>query len=179
MFPIETERLELRYFRESDIVAFSNYRKNPEVAKYQSWSNFTLEDGQAFYERQRDVVFGTLGTWCQIGISEKGKKTLIGDLAFHFFETSQVEIGFTLGQNAQKKGYAKEALTTMLDVLFNADGLNTHRVVATIDTRNGGAKNLLESLKFRQEGHYVENTFFKGEWSDEYGYALLQKETIL
>lgn len=33
-----------------------------------------------------------------------------------------------------------------------------------------------EGLGFRREAHYRQNIFFKGEWGDEYLYALLRSE---
>jgi RimJ/RimL family protein N-acetyltransferase len=28
----------------------------------------------------------------------------------------------------------------------------------------------------RRDGHFVENIWFKGEWADEYQYAMLERE---
>ncbi len=48
--------------------------------------------------------------------------------------------------------------------------------MAVVDTRNSGAIKLLEGLGFRREAHYRQNIFLKGEWGDEYLYALLRSE---
>jgi RimJ/RimL family protein N-acetyltransferase len=37
---IETERLILRQFKDSDIDSFYKYRANPDVALYQGWENY-------------------------------------------------------------------------------------------------------------------------------------------
>ncbi len=175
MFPIETNRLVLREFCEEDLAAFSAYRNDPEVAKYQSWSDYNMNDAKSFYHTQKQLAFNTDNTWFQIGISKKGSEKLIGDLAVHFFDDSnQAEIGFTLSKEAQKQGYAQEAVAKVVDILFNK--YNKHRITATIDTRNNEARKLLEKLNFRREGHYIKNIFFKGEWSDEYSYALLKED---
>jgi len=36
--------------------------------------------------------------------------------------------------------------------------------------------NLLKSTGFKQEGHFIENIFFKGKWGSEFQYAMLQRE---
>jgi RimJ/RimL family protein N-acetyltransferase len=35
---------------------------------------------------------------------------------------------------------------------------------------------VLEKLGMRREGHFVENEFVKGEWTDELAYAILVTE---
>ncbi|MDQ0198288.1 GNAT family N-acetyltransferase [Neobacillus ginsengisoli] len=40
---IETKRLLLRKFQIEDINPFLAYRSNPEVAKYQSWGDYRIE----------------------------------------------------------------------------------------------------------------------------------------
>ena len=36
---------------------------------------------------------------------------------------------------------------------------------------------LLERVGMRREGHFIENVWFKGEWGDEYQYAMLERES--
>ena len=54
--------------------------------------------------------------------------------------------------------------------------LNKHRLVATVDARKETAAGLLEKLGFRREAHFCKSIFFKGEWGNEYAYALLRSE---
>ena len=41
---LETQRLYLRQLQESDAKRMSEYRSKEEVAKYQSWKKYTIED---------------------------------------------------------------------------------------------------------------------------------------
>ncbi|MDI6696973.1 MAG: GNAT family protein [Anaerolineales bacterium] len=41
---------------------------------------------------------------------------------------------------------------------------------------NVPAQRTLEKLNFRREAHFVENLWFRGRWSSEYWYALLEQE---
>jgi RimJ/RimL family protein N-acetyltransferase len=175
IFPLATERLLLRRFTRRDLSAFSNYRNMPEVARYQSWSTFSTEDADAFFEQQHDLVFNTDDTWFQIAAERKEDAALAGDVAVHFFDDGrQAEIGVTFDPLYQKQGYAQEALSRVIAYLF--EDLKKHRIVATVDASNLSVQHLLEKLGFRREAHFQKNIFFKGSWSDEYNYALLAHE---
>ena len=66
------------------------------------------------------------------------------------------------------------ALRALLDYLFVT--LRKLRVVATVDARNTASLRLFRTLQFREEGFFVENVFFKGEWGSEVQFALLRRE---
>jgi RimJ/RimL family protein N-acetyltransferase len=63
-----------------------------------------------------------------------------------------------------------------LDYAFDALGL--HRVIAIADCRNAPSVALLERLGMRGEGHFLESNWFKGEWANEYLYAVLKNEWL-
>ena len=67
----------------------------------------------------------------------------------------------------------------MLRVGFEELGL--HRIVAILDDRNTPSAQLLERLGMRREAHHLEALQFKGEWANEYVYALtfLNSESLL
>ncbi len=109
---IHTQRLRLRPFTMSDLDGFVAYRKEPDVARYQSWSEeFTEEDGRAFIESVSSTPFGTPGAWVNLAIEHVSTKRLIGDVA-HRREPdgTGAEIGFTLSTAAQGQGHATEAV---------------------------------------------------------------------
>lgn len=70
----------------------------------------------------------------------------------------------------------REAISAIITLLFTH--YKKHRLIAVVDTHNIRAVNLLEKLHFRREAHYLQNIFFKGEWGDEYCYALLKEEHL-
>jgi len=173
MTPIETPRLRLRDFAARDLEAFLAYRADPEIARYQGWSDYTRADAEAFFANQARAELGAPG-WYQVGIAARGSDTLLGDCALHFLGERQVELGFTLARAHQGQGLMTEAARTLLGFLFGE--LETHRVSARLDVRNEACAKLLERLGFRREGHLRQNVFFKGAWGDEYLYALLEEE---
>jgi RimJ/RimL family protein N-acetyltransferase len=168
-------RCSLRIFSESDLETFAGYRAHPDVARFQSWSSYSLDDAKQLYATLARTGFGTPDTWFQIAIADRRNDSLLGDCAVHFLEDNlQVEIGFTLAPQHQGKGLAKEAVSLLLDYLFTQ--LRKHRVIAITDAQNHPARKVLLGLGFRQEAHYVQNVFFKGRWGDECLFACLASE---
>jgi RimJ/RimL family protein N-acetyltransferase len=159
-----------------DLEDFYFYRSNPEVTKYQGFDVFTIEQAEEFIKSQTDKKFGKPGEWVQYGIENRSTGKIIGDCAIklHQHDIRIAEIGITITHAEQKKGYAKEALVGILNHLFSIEDF--HRVVEIVDTENLASIQLLKSLGFRQEGHFIENIFFKGKWGSEYQFAMLEKE---
>ena len=87
-----------------------------------------------------------------------------------------VEIGFTLAKEHQGYGYANEAVGALLGYLFK--NLRKHKVIAFTDVRNEKSIRLLENVGMRREGHLLQNYMTKGQWIDEYQYALLRSEWV-
>lgn len=173
---IITSRLRIRNLRPSDLDDFHSYRSHPEVTKYQTFDVMTLAQAAEFIEGQRDKQFGVAGEWVQYGIENKETGKIVGDCAIRLNEqdTRIAEIGITISHREQRKGHAKEALSGILSFLFGTQEI--HRVVETVDAENAASIRLLQSLGFRQEGHFVENIFFKGKWGSELQFAMLKRE---
>lgn len=177
----ETPRLIIRPFQESDLEAFCAYRSDPLVAQYQGWNApYSLEYGKTFIDEMSKATPGAPDQWYQIAIQLKpaapaSPDPLIGDVAFHLkSDLRQAYIGFSLARPYQGQGYAHEAVTRLLVYLF--DELKLHRVIATVDELNAPSIRLIERLGFRCEAHFIENDWFKGRWSSEFWYAMLEKE---
>ncbi len=173
---ITTERLQIRNLQATDLEDFYIYRSNPEVTKYQGFDVMTIEQATAFIEKNIYKLFGKAGEWVQYGLEDKSTRKIVGDCAIKL-DSSDIriaEIGITISHLAQKNGYAKEAMSGILAFLF--DEKQIHRVVETVDAENIASANLMRSLGFRQEGHFIENIFFKGKWGSEFQFAMLKRE---
>lgn len=173
---LTSERLVLRRLTPSDASAISAYRSDARVSRLQSWSVYSLADAEKLVASQTGLAPDTPGTWMQLGITLAGDGSLIGDCGLHFRADmpGQVEVGITLAAEHQGRGYAGEAVRCILDYLFGA--LRKHRVFAVTDARHVAAAALLERAGFRREGHFMKNVFFKGEWGDEFLFAMLWEE---
>ncbi|WP_433292878.1 GNAT family N-acetyltransferase [Actinoplanes sp. CA-030573] len=174
---ITTERLVLRRFRAADAPVLAAYRSDPAVARYQSWdAPFPLlraETAVANFMASDPAKAG----WFQYAIERTAGRQLIGDVAVHLHDNLlQAEVGFTLAAEHQKQGYATEAVGAVLDRLFRLQGL--HKVTGECDARNAASAGLMRRLGFTQEGHLRQQTYIKGEWTDDLIFGLLAAEWL-
>lgn len=176
-YPISTRRLRLRPLAPSDADAVTAYRARPEVARYVPFEPMGRE---AVTER-------ITGQWSARKIAAEGDSLLLGVelashvrivgdvmLAYHSAEHRGGEIGWVLNPEHSGHGYATEAAHAVLHLAF--DDLGLHRVVARVDARNDPSLRLAARLGMRSEAHLVSNEWFKGEWSDEIDFAILDDE---
>lgn len=175
---LETPRLFVRPFYQADLEAFVAYRAHPDVERYQSWADYTHEQGRALIESMQGLAVGVPGQWYQFALENRADGTLVGDLALCVSksEPREAEVGFSLAPEHQGNGYASEALPALLDYTFETLGL--HRVVAITDALNLPAATLLERVGMRREGHFHDNIFFKGAWGSEFSFAVLEREWL-
>jgi RimJ/RimL family protein N-acetyltransferase len=111
-----------------------------------------------------------------LAIALKSTDELVGDCVLRtgLEDSRQGEIGFTLARQHQGKGFAFEAVSVLLEYAFTK--LTLHRIVAITDCENVSSIRLLERLGMRREGHFLQSIQNKGEWRDEYQYAILRGE---
>ena len=176
---LETPRLILRRFTDNDLEPFLAYRSDPEVSRYQGWSEpYTREMAEEFIREMKTRQPGKLGQWFQWAIELRASGEMLGDCAFYLLErdASQAEIGVTLSRAHQGQGYAQEAIQRLLEYLF--DDLGLHRVCANCDPENLPAWQILERMGFRREAYFVESLWFKGRYASEYWYAMLSLEWL-
>jgi RimJ/RimL family protein N-acetyltransferase len=175
-FRLETDRLILRQFKESDLDAFLAYRNDPDVARYQGWETPYSRARATRFVQNMLTANPRRGQWLQLALELRATGEMIGDVAFLIKreDDRQALIGYSLAQTYWGHGYAFEALSGLLRYLF--DELKFHRVTAECDVENIASWKLLEKLGFRREAHLIENLFFKGAYESEYHYAMLSRE---
>ena len=174
---IETARLRLRPFTPADVDAVHGYHSLEAVARFQYWE-----------PRSRDEVVQEVARWADGGwdrqapdaivfaVTLKRSGILIGDmvLLFRDQDARQGEIGFTFNPSHGGKGYATEAARAVFTVGFGH--FNLHRIFGRCDARNRASWRLMERLGMRREAHFREHALFKGEWDEEFYYAMLARE---
>jgi RimJ/RimL family protein N-acetyltransferase len=111
-----------------------------------------------------------------LGVELMASGELIGDviLMWHSAKHRGGEIGFVFNPRFGGRGYATEAAHRLLHLAFDDVGL--HRVTARVDADNHSSARLAGRLGMRQEAHLVKNEWFKGRWSDELNFAILEDE---
>jgi ribosomal-protein-alanine N-acetyltransferase len=116
------------------------------------------------------------GPWYQYAVARRDDGTVIGDVGVGFGVPGerQAEIGYRIHPDHQRRGYAREAVQTIVGHLFESHGI--HRIVGVAAAPNAASIALLRSLDFRQEGHFRESFLCNGEWLDDAYFALLASE---
>ena len=171
---ISTERLQIRILMMEDKKDFFSYRSLPEVYKYQSWQPKDIKESEDFINKNDVSNLNIPNKWLQLAICLKTKQ-LIGDIGIHFLEDKlQVEIGYTLSPLYQGKGYAIEAVKSVVNYLFIQ--LQKHRIIASVDPDNIKSIKLLEKLGLRKEAHFIKSFQIGDKWYDDCIYAILEEE---
>jgi RimJ/RimL family protein N-acetyltransferase len=171
----QSARLIARRMESGDLAAFAAYRNDPDAARYQSWTSFSLEEAGEFIASMALKNPGDSG-WFQFALQRRDDSSLVGDCGLRIIEDDRrlAEIGFTVARQHWNKGYASEEVRALVDYAFNTFGL--HRITASADPRNTASCRVLEKAGMHKEAHHRQSLWFKGEWADDAVYAILRGE---
>jgi RimJ/RimL family protein N-acetyltransferase len=176
-YPLLTERLELRPLRLDDLDDLLVYHSRPDVTRYLLWEPRDRPRMlEALRQRMRMSSLTREGDRLVLGAALRTTGTVVGEVTLVWVSEQhrQGEIGFVFNPDYHGRGLAGEAARVMLRLGFADLGL--HRIVGHCDARNAASARLMERLGMRREAHLVHNEIFKGDWGDEYIYAMLDHE---
>jgi RimJ/RimL family protein N-acetyltransferase len=177
MRPLESERLLLRPFTRDDFEALFAMQSRSDVTRYLYWGPRDEDEVRAALEKK--IAGSKLrrdGDSLSFAVVLKGSSDVIGEGSLFLVsaEHHQGEIGFVFHPDHHGHGYATETAQLLLQLAF--EGYRLHRVIGRLEQRNVASMRVLERLGMRQEAHFVQNEFVKGEWQSEIVYALLEHE---
>ncbi|WP_017186256.1 GNAT family N-acetyltransferase [Alkalibacillus haloalkaliphilus] len=153
---------------------------------YQSWLNdvdvmystnpsldvYSYEDTRRFVE---NVLVNSNTSKSYIIVERNGETIGITSLINMDYKNRNAECIIDLGNKQYwGKGYAKEALTILLNYAFME--LNLHRVSLRVFDFNEAAIHLYQKLGFKEEGRSRESLYRNGEWHDMIHMGLLKNE---
>jgi RimJ/RimL family protein N-acetyltransferase len=176
-YPIETERLSLRPLAYDDLDDVHAYYSRADVARYVYWDARDREQSlEALATYASLTQIEREGDGLVLGVVPREVGRVVGQVSLQWRsqEHLQGEIGFAFNPDYHGRGFAGEAARAMLRIGFEDLGL--HRIYGRCDARNRPSARLMERLGMRCEAHMLENEVFKGEWSDELVYAMLEQE---
>ncbi len=181
---IETERLILRPFVESDAADVYEYLHEPAVNCFASMKLNSLDE--AVEEMKKRV--GETEYYFAIVLKDSGK--VIGEIDAYpeageqHADENDLKDTFSpcwmLNLNYTGKGYAYEAAHAFFDYLFNEKG--ARRIYAYTEDYNTSSQHLCERLGMRREGLFMEFISFVNNpdgtphYENTYEYAILKKE---
>ena len=166
---VETERLILRRFRESDLPDLHEYLSDPEVVAFEPYKAMNMNE-------LRENLAWRISTEEMIAVELKANGKLIGNVYQGKRDFDSLEIGFVFNSKYQHHGYARESCEKLIDLAFAA---GVHRIYAECDPENQNSWRLLGRLGFSKEAHLRQNVYFWKDaegnpiWKDTYVYALL------
>jgi RimJ/RimL family protein N-acetyltransferase len=178
--PIETERLFLREFVESDWIAMFE-ASSADAMFFFSEPAYTQEDAKAWVHNAMKQQKNDPRMRYEFAVELKSESKVIGycDLVIRApIECEMAYSGFRYIPKYWGNGYGTEAELAILDFGFRDLGLL--RVSMICDSENIGSWRIMEKCGMRREGHTI-----KGEWNskrkkhfDQYHYAILKSEWV-
>lgn len=182
---LETERLILRPFIESDAADVLEYLREPAVNCFAGMKLHSLEDAEAEMKKRA----GETEYYFAIVLKNTGK--VIGEIdaypergephdttsAFDTFSPC-----WMLNEVYQGKGYAYEAARAFFDYLFREKG--ARRIYVYTEDYNLSSQHLCEKLGMRREGFFKEFVSFVNNpdgtprYENTVQYAILKKEWL-
>lgn len=174
---IESSRLVLRPFEMDDCEAVLEYQSNPEVVRYVPWPvrNASMVE-EALSKAIHQTNFERQDDYLSLALVRKSDGRLVGQMnAMYVSEKDQCgEIGYVVNPDFSGQGFAREASRALVSAMFDTKKLR--RVIARFDDRNLASRAVVHKLGFREEAHFIDDDFFKGEWTSTFVYATLRDE---
>jgi ribosomal-protein-alanine N-acetyltransferase len=162
--PIETARLRLREFVQSDFDAIHAYSSDPRVTKYLFFgprdADSTADYLEGLLESQRELP----RTRFELAVEERASRRVIGACDLSVIERSVIDLGYMLGVADWGKGYATEIALALTDAAFF--DLRAERVISTVDINNRASMRVLEKAGMRWEAVFRKHRRAKNRWWD-------------
>ncbi|MEK7474670.1 MAG: GNAT family N-acetyltransferase [Candidatus Coatesbacteria bacterium] len=171
---IETERLLIREFRETDFLTTHEYGSDLETTRYTLFGPNEEKDTRDFLARVVAEQGSEARTGFDLAIELKAGSRHIGGITLWIRGKETGEIGYVIHKDYWGKGYVPEAARALVNHAFRT--LKLHRVYARCHTDNAGSVRVMEKLGMRREGHLRKDLWMKGYWRDSYLYAILDEE---
>lgn len=173
MKTLETARLTLRSWRESDLESFYAYSQNPNVGPNGGWAPHPDKSHSLSILRS---FISADNVWA---IVDNASRTAIGSLGLHEDEkrrnVNARSIGYVLAEEYWGRGLMTEAVTTVLDYAFAELALEIVSVYHY--PFNLRSQRVIEKCGFRYEGTLRRSsTIYDGTVYDDVCYSLTREE---
>lgn len=175
---LETPRLRLRRFEESDVDDIWPVVSNPDFPKMMSWAAHTDRNETLGFVRavNKSLEQNTGVVW-----AIEHEKRVIGSIgldsmvfALRAWRIDRAELGFWLAPEHWNKGFMTEAADAAMRCAFHTIGL--HKVTVGCISDNVASKRVIEKLGFRYVGRLEDDVWRDGRWHTQLRYELTGKE---
>ncbi|MEM1122139.1 MAG: GNAT family protein, partial [Bacteroidota bacterium] len=177
MANLNAERLHLQMISLAELDHLFALQSNEQVARY---NTIGIPENKAFTETliknavNDSLTFGKTSFWWAIIL--KDTQQFIGEAGLNLSKVKYKsgEIFYSLHTDFWRKGYGTETVETILNYAFI--DLNLHRITAGVATENVKSIQLLERVGMQREGKHRKILPIRGEWWDNYEYAILEED---
>lgn len=176
---IETERLILRRFESSDYLSmYNNWASDPDVSTFLTWPTHTDADVS------RDVINDWVSSykndnfyqWAIVLKNETDNPFGSISVVFTDENTLTFEIGYCIGKRYWRKGITSEALSAVIDFLF--DNTDVNRIEAVHDVNNPNSGKVMKKCGMTFEGTHRQGLRNNTGLCDVNYYSILRSEWI-
>lgn len=170
MIKIETERLILREYKESDWEAVHVYSQQEEILAYEAWGPNTEEETKAFIRRSIDERNEIPRKGITLAITLKNEGDLIGGCGFRISDESanQGYFGYIINPKFWGKGFATEACKSLLDFVVREFAIT--EIEAKCDVLNIASQKVLEKCGLKVVKKFKQKKKVKGRFPDTFLY---------
>ncbi len=162
---LRTSRLLIRETTLEDVDIFYELYKDPEVTRYMEGLFENPEDEKRYQRDYIEKVYGLMGfgVWTVVRLSDNAVIGRVGFSVRNGFD--DVELGFLIGKEYQRQGYAFEACRAALD--YGRDILGFDKVQTLVKKENAVSIHMCKKLGFEQvEEVDVEENIYGKEYKD-------------
>ena len=171
---LQTARLVLRDFTESDLDSSYAYASDLEVTRYTSFGPNTRSETAAFLESATAKSIATPRMDYTLAIQLKESGQHIGGTGLHDPNHGQWEIGYVLARPYWGRGLATELVQAL--VTFGFKELGAEKIWAPVDAANMASGRVLDKSGFTLEGILRKDRLRWAEGRDTKFYGLLRSE---
>ena len=171
--PILTPRLCLRNLNHKDIPDILDILTHPSVARILTMKADELSVKE-YIDKQNSYLPFQEEKYYDLAVEYKEEGKVIGLIGILCKPHHQGAVGWSIGMDYQRKGFALEGARALMTFAFRTLGL--HRIYAITSNINTPSWKLMERLGMRREAHLRETELRDGQWIDQFIYAILKNE---
>ncbi|MCL2621146.1 MAG: GNAT family N-acetyltransferase [Defluviitaleaceae bacterium] len=176
MIILETERLVVRNYRESDLEPMHRLWSDPDVMYFlDDIMSHGLEDTKNNLKYAMSNSDGHYFCFC-----DKETGEFMGSVGYTITHNTPlgkiVHLGYLLLPEYQGRGFTPEAVQAVIKFAFEQD--NCIRITTGCHKDNDASRKVMEKVGFRKEGEGINATYHDGVMKDRLEYAINRDEFL-